>query len=147
MLTSDKKAKRATCQSTESGTDAASPLRPALLLLSADGTLAEMVAGSIQPPWTLAHYQSSGRNHEAFNLPNVRLVLLDDDTVDSNDRGMMLRHIRKYFPSVPLLYVAGDHDGENERRARSNGAHYYAAKPLALDRFGHVLESFLRANK
>lgn len=123
------------------------PLRPTLLLLSADGTLAEMVARSIPPPWTLAHYRGSGRNHEAFNHPNVRLVLLDDDTVDSNDRGMVLRHIRRYFPSVPLLYVAGDHDDENEKRARSNGAHYYAAKPLAPDRFGHVLQSFLRANK
>jgi DNA-binding response OmpR family regulator len=117
------------------------------LLLSADEALAELVAASVQPPWALAHQQSSARNHEAFTQPNVRLVLLDDETVDDNDRGMLLRHLRRYFPSIPLLYVAGDHDDENERRARTNGAHYYAAKPLALDRFSHVLQSFLRAHK
>lgn len=105
-----------------------------------------MVAASIYVPWALAH-RTSVRNQEAFNHPNVRLILLDDDTVDNDDRGMVLRHIRRYFPSVPLLYVAADHDTENERRARSNGAHYYAAKPLAEDRFGQVLQSFLRANK
>jgi len=105
-----------------------------------------MVAGSIQPPWMLVHREDSGGN-EAFNHPNVRLILLDDDAVDSNDRGMMLRHIHRYFPSVPLLYVAGDHDGDNERRARGNGAHYYAAKPLELNHFGHVSQSFLHASK
>ena len=32
----------------------------------------------------------------------------------------------------------------NEKRARINGAHYYASKPLSLERFGYVLRSFLQ---
>lgn len=117
------------------------------MLLSADAALAEMAAASIVSPWVLAHYQDSGRNHEAFAHPNVRLVLLDDEKVEGDERAMVLRHLRKYFPLASLIYIAGAHDGENERRARTNGSHYYVAKPLALDHFGHVLRSFLRANE
>ena len=68
-----------------------------------------------------------------------------DQTVKENDRSWLLARIRKHFSGTSLLYVAGSHSDGNERRARSNGAHYYVSKPLALDRFGHVLQSFLRA--
>jgi hypothetical protein len=46
-----------------------------------------------------------------------------------------------------LLYIAGSPGDGNEKRARANGAHYYVSKPLSFDRFGQVLESFLKAQQ
>ena len=79
--------------------------------------------------------------------PNVRLVILDDQTVEENDRGWLLAQIRKHFSSGSLLYVAGSQSDGNEKRARINGAQYYVAKPLSLERFGYVLESFLQTQQ
>jgi len=44
-----------------------------------------------------------------------------------------------------LLYVAGSQSEANDKRARTNGAHYYVSKPLSLELFGRVLHSFLQA--
>jgi DNA-binding response OmpR family regulator len=121
-------------------------LSSTLLLLSDDEALVNLVLGIVEPPWKLVR-SSADRytNRRMFTQPNVRLVILDDQTVKENDRSWLLARIRKHFSGTSLLYVAGSHSDGNERRARSNGAHYYVSKPLALDRFGHVLQSFLRA--
>jgi hemerythrin-like domain-containing protein len=58
-----------------------------------------------------------------------------------------IAQIRKHFSGVSLLYVAGAQTDLNEKRARANGAHYYVSKPLSLERFGQVLESFLKAQQ
>jgi response regulator of citrate/malate metabolism len=86
-------------------------------------------------------------SHKVFTEPNVRLVILDDQTVEESDRGWLLGQIRKHFSGTSLLYVAASHSDGNERRARTNGAHYYVSKPLLLERFGHVLESFLQTQQ
>ena len=80
-----------------------------------------------------------------FTQPDVRLVIFDDQVVEENDRNWLLAKIRKYFSGAALLYVAGSQSDRNEKRARSNGAQYYVSKPLSLERFGHVLQSFLQA--
>jgi hypothetical protein len=77
----------------------------------------------------------------------MRLAIFDDQAVEENDRGRLLEQIRKRFPGSSLLYVAGSHSDANEKRARANGAHYYVSKPLSLERFGQVLESFLNAGQ
>ena len=84
---------------------------------------------------------------EVLAQPNVRLAILDDQTVEENDRGRLLAQIRKHFSGVSLLYVAGAQTDLNEKRARANGAHYYVSKPLSLEQFGHVLQSFLHAQQ
>jgi len=123
-------------------------LAPALLLLSADHELTEFILGLVKPPWRLARYRDSGRaSHKVFAQPNVRIVILDDQVVEENDRGWLLTRIRKRIPSASLLYVAGNQSDDNEKRARGNGAHYYVSKPLSFERFGYVLQSFLRAQE
>ena len=63
-------------------------------------------------------------SHKMFTRPNVRLVKLDDHSVEESDRGWLLVQIRKRFSGPFLLYVAGSRSDGNEKRARTNGAHY-----------------------
>jgi DNA-binding response OmpR family regulator len=123
----------------------ANRLKRAVLLLSDDQTLTDFIGPIITPPWKLVRYGADkyGRR-EVFTHPNVRLVILDDQTVEENERGWLLAKIRRHFSGTSLLYVAASQSDGNERRARINGAHYYASKPLSLERFGYVLRSFLR---
>lgn len=133
---------------TERATLKGIPLPFTLLLLSDDQRLAELILGIVQPPWKLVRKDADGYlNRRMFAQPNVRLVILDDQAVQEGDRSHLLAQIRKHFAGHPLLYVAGSHSEVNEKRARTNGAHYYASKPLAQGQFGQVLQSFLRAQK
>ena len=122
--------------------------RPSALLLSDDGTLTEFIGRVIRRPWKLLHHGTEKFwSREAFKQPNVRLIILDDQEVVENERGWMLAQISKHFSGAPLLYVAAIQSDGNEKRARTNGAHYYVSKPLPLERFGYVLRSFLQAHQ
>ncbi|MGA8060150.1 MAG: hypothetical protein WB999_18030 [Candidatus Binataceae bacterium] len=116
---------------------------PTLLLLSDDEALTDLVLGIVKQPWKLVRQGVMSR--KVFIQPQVRLVIFDDQTVEENDRDWLLARIRKYFSDVSLLYIAGSQSDRNEKRARTNGAQYYVSKPLSLERFGHVLQSFLHA--
>ena len=123
-------------------------LAPAVLLLSDDEALATLVHGIVKQPWKLVvHGTDKYLSREVSAQPNVRLVIFDDQAVEENDRGWMLAQIRKHFSGISLLYVAASQSDANEKRARSNGAHYYVSKPLSADGFGHVLQSFLQAQQ
>jgi CheY-like chemotaxis protein len=124
-------------------------LAPTLLLLSDDEALAELVLGVVKTPWRLIHQNGGGARTSdgSFAQPNVRIVILDDQAVEENDRGWLLTRIHKRLPGASLLYVAGNQSDTNEKRARANGAHYYVSKPLSFERFGYVLQSFLGAKK
>ena len=104
--------------------------------------------GIVKRPWKLVrHGADKYVSREVFTQPNVRLVIFDDQAVEENDRGWLLAQIRKHFSGSSLLYVAGSQSDGNEKRARTNGAHYYVSKPLSLERFGYVLRSFLRTQQ
>jgi DNA-binding response OmpR family regulator len=120
-------------------------LSPTLLLLSDDDRLADLVLGIVKWPWKVVRQGADGHmSHKIFAHPNVRLVILDDQAVEEKDRSWLLAQISKHFSGTSLLYVAGSQSDGNEKRARTNGAHYYASKPLSPERFGHVLQSFLQ---
>jgi DNA-binding response OmpR family regulator len=124
------------------------PPLPTALLLSDDQALIDLVFEVVKHPWSLIHCRAAAYlSREAFAQPNVRLVVLDDQAVDENSRGMLLTQIRRRFAGTPLLYVAATQSEGIEKRARTNGAHYYASKPLSFERFGYVLRSFLRAQQ
>lgn len=123
-------------------------LAPTLLLLSDDEALANLVLGIIKGPWKLVRRGADGYvSNQMFTEPNVRLVILDDQAVEENDRSRLLAQIRERFSGTPLLYIAGSQSDGSEKRARTNGAHYYVSKPLSLERFGYVLQSFLQARQ
>jgi response regulator of citrate/malate metabolism len=119
---------------------------PTLLLLSDDQALTDLVLRIVKQPWKLVRQGAdTDMSRKVFTQPHVRLVIFDDQVVEENDRNWLLAKIRKYFSGAALLYVAGSQSDRNEKRARSNGAQYYLSKPLSLERFGHVLPSFLQA--
>ena len=123
-------------------------LSPTLLLLSDDTALANLVRGIVKRPWKLVRHGADGyTSRKIFAQSNVRLVILDDQTVEEDNRGWLLAQIRRYFSGGSLLYVAGSHSDDNEKRARTNGAQYYISKPLSFERFGYVLKSFLQAQQ
>jgi DNA-binding response OmpR family regulator len=123
----------------------ANRLSPTVLLLSDDQTLTDFIGRIVQRPWKLVRGAADNYgSREVFTQPNVRLVILDDQTVLEDERGWLLAKIRRHFSGTSLLYVAAIQSDGNEKRARINGAHYYASKPLSLERFGYVLQSFLR---
>ena len=123
-------------------------LAPTVLLLSDDEALANFVLSIVKPPWTLVrHPTDKYGSREVFTQPNVRLVILDDQTVVGNERGWLLAQIRKHFSGTSLLYIAANQSDDNEKQARMNGAQYYSSKPLSLERFGYVLKSFLQAQQ
>ncbi|MFZ2064321.1 MAG: hemerythrin domain-containing protein [Candidatus Binatus sp.] len=120
-------------------------LSPRVLLLSSDVELTHFVCQAVKAPWKLVRPTIDHHiDREAFAQPNVRLVVLDDQKIEEHDRGQVLAQIRKHFSGISLLYIAGSHSDENEKRARANGAHYYVSKPFSLEQFGQVLRSFLR---
>jgi hypothetical protein len=105
----------------------------------------DLVSGIVKDPWKLLHRAPEGYlSLRIFSEPNVRLVILDDQTVQESDRGWLLAQLRKDFSGCSLLYVANDHTEYNEKRARTNGIHYYTSKPIADGQFGKVLQSFLQ---
>ncbi len=123
-------------------------LSPTVLLLSDDDVVADLVFGIVKRPWKLLRHDADGyMSYKMFAQPNVRLVILDDQAVEENDRNWLLAQIRKHFSGASLLYIAGSQSDGNEKRARTNGAHYYVSKPLALERFGRVLQSFLQVQQ
>ncbi len=125
----------------------AKPRAPTVLLLSDDESLAKLVHEIVKLPWKVVHHRTAQHlNREVFYQPNVRLVIFDDQGFEETDHGWMLAQIRKRFSGVSLLYVASIQSDANEKRARTNGAHYYSSKPLSLTRFGDVLQSFLEAS-
>jgi DNA-binding NtrC family response regulator len=121
---------------------------PTVLLLSDDQALTDFIGRIVKRPWKLVRRGADKYgSREVFAQPSVRLVILDDQTVVENERGWLLAQIRRHFSGTSLLYVAASQSDGNEKRARINGAHYYASKPLSLERFGYVLRSFLWAQQ
>jgi hypothetical protein len=117
-------------------------------LLSNDDNLAHIVRSAVEMPWRLERHFYSGEAGDFLQLVNVRLVIVDDEAVSEADRGWLLGQVRRNLHEATLLYVAGVHSVENERRARANGANYYTAKPIQSDELTGVLKGFMsRVNK
>jgi DNA-binding response OmpR family regulator len=117
-------------------------------LLSNDDKLAHIIDATIEAPWRLERHFYTGEMLDFLGLVGVRLVIVDDEPITEADRGWLLGQVRRNLDEAILLYVAGAHSVENERRARSNGAHYYTAKPIQADELKMVLKGFMdRLNK
>ena len=110
--------------------------------------MVDLVRRLVKPPWKLVRHDADKfMTREVLAQPNMRLAILDDEAVEENDRGRLLAQIRKHFSGISLLYVADNQTEASEKRARANGAHYYVSKPLSLERFSQVLQSFLQTQQ
>jgi len=102
---------------------------PILALLSNDEQLTQTIEGVAQSEWSIIKPKIA----EISNLvrePNIRLVIFDDQSVPASDRGHALSEIQQYASRASIIYVAGNHDHENEKQARTRGVLFYTAKPL-----------------
>jgi DNA-binding NtrC family response regulator len=103
--------------------------KPILALLSHDQKLAEIVEVAARSEWSVVNPEMT-QIGDLIREPNVRLVIFDDQSVAPSDRGWALTEIRRCVSRAAVIYVAGDHDQENEKQARTRGVLYYTAKPL-----------------
>ena len=107
---------------------------PVLALLSNDDQLAETVRGAAGSKWSVLK-SAMTQISSLIREPNVKLVIFDDQSVPASDRGWALTEIQRCASRAAIIYVAGEHDHENEKQARARGVLFYSAKPLNL---GHV---------
>jgi hypothetical protein len=116
---------------------------PILALLSRDGQLMETVQGAAGSKWLVVNpgiAQLIGLIHE----PNVKLVIFDDQLVAASERGRALTEIRRCASKASIIYVAGQHNQENEKQARSGGVLFYTAKPLIPSDVSLLLQRLLQ---
>jgi CheY-like chemotaxis protein len=118
---------------------------PRLVVFSADDQVKLLAERAAPAPWVIDIRTESGNGREALAHPNVRMVILDDESVEEEARGWLLDRIRRFVPNALIIYVSSAHSPEAERRARGHSVQYYIAKPLDLDRLGRVLGSFISA--
>ena len=116
---------------------------PIVALMSNDGNLAQIVYLAVEIPWRLERHFPDGPVLEFSSPASVRLLVFDDEAVRDRDRGALLAQIRHDLNQATLLYVAGNYTIENERRARTEGAQYYTAKPILGDEFTVALKGFM----
>lgn len=117
---------------------------PTVVVFSADEKLTALTEQAAPSPWKIERCEDAGLGRDLLSLPNVRLVIVDDETVQEDVRGWLLDRIRRFVPQALLIYIAASHTPDYEKRARGYAAQYYTAKPLDMDRTLRVLQSFVR---
>ncbi|HVA76948.1 MAG TPA: hypothetical protein VNF27_03590 [Candidatus Binataceae bacterium] len=122
-------------------------LGPTLVVLSEDDSVLAIVGEADFRNWRVEGHGASPDGRDLLTLPNIRLVIFDDEKVELSDRGWMLAQIRRCAPQAAILYIARDHDWDTERLARTGGAQYYCSKPIDRAVFAEVVNSFLRSIK
>ena len=118
-------------------------IAPVLLVLSVDRELNRIVKQAAGWQWTVITRDI----HELPGLvrePDLRLAVFDDQSVAAPDRGWALAQIRRCASNASIVYVAGQHDPDNERQARARGVLFYTSKPLMAADTGLLLERLHR---
>ena len=116
---------------------------PALAVLSKDDQLIELVVRTAGSEWAVIPRDSTQLS-SLIREPNIKLVIFDDQSVNASDRGWALSQTGRWAPNVPIIYVAGEHDHENEKQARTRGVLFYTSKPLSPNDLSLVLQRLSR---
>jgi DNA-binding NtrC family response regulator len=120
------------------------PLEPTILILSSDGSLFQLVQRGVPESRHIELCNDTSFAHWRLSNGNIRLVVIDDQTVMPNDRCWLLNQIRHRDPDTFVIYIAAKHSAEREKQARTNGANYYMSKPVDAGRFTQVLRAFVQ---
>jgi len=116
---------------------------PMLAVLSNDDQLTELVQGAAGSKWSVVK-PAIAEISSLIREPNVKLVIFDDQSVPSSDRGWALTEIQRCASRASIIYVAGQHNLENEKQARTRGVLFYTAKPLIPGDVSLVLQRLLQ---
>lgn len=119
--------------------------RRAIAVLSGDESIVKMIDEGLKNPWVMEKFTDPHEARRFLIKPGVRIVVIDDETVEESMRGWLLDQVRKWAPHALVAYIAATHSPENERRARTYRVQYYTSKPTDRERTLRVLHSFERA--
>jgi DNA-binding NtrC family response regulator len=119
---------------------------PVLALLSHDGQLTETVQAAAGSKWSVVK-PGIAQLISLIHEPNVKLVIFDDQSVAASERGRTLAEIRRCASKASIIYVAGQHNQENEKQARSGGVLFYTAKPLIPSDINLLLQRLLEVQE
>jgi DNA-binding NtrC family response regulator len=116
---------------------------PVLALVSDDERLTETVRSAAGKNWSVVN-RAIPEISTLVREPNVKLVVFDDQSVAASDRGWTLAEIQRCASRASIIYVAGEHDQENEKQARARGLLFYTAKPLLPTDVNLLLQRLLQ---
>jgi DNA-binding NtrC family response regulator len=117
---------------------------PAILALSDDRSLVELLLKTCYRPWTVKVTDDFTSYLNLVPDGECRVVVVDDEKLVEADRGWLLNRIQNWIPQAFIVYIAARHSPEVERLARSRGAGYYLSKPLDSERLTHLLGGLQR---
>ncbi|HZY60006.1 MAG TPA: hypothetical protein VFE56_09595, partial [Candidatus Binataceae bacterium] len=117
---------------------------PAILALSDDRSLVELLLKTCYRPWTVKVTDDFTSYLNLVPDGECRVVVVDDEKLVEADRGWLLNRIQNWIPQAFIVYIAARHSPEVERLARSRGAGYYLSKPLDCERLTHLLSGLQR---
>ncbi len=117
---------------------------PIVLILSGDDSLLRLAERAVPTPRHIRLYANPNFTPRLLAKTNVRLVVIDDQSVMPSDRAWVLNQVRRFCPDVLVIYIAARHDTNREKHARTNGANFYMSKPVDSELFIQVLRAFLR---
>jgi DNA-binding NtrC family response regulator len=116
---------------------------PVVALVSNDQRLTETVRSAAGAKWSVVN-RAIPEISTLIREPNVQLVVFDDQSVPASDRGWTLAEIQRCASRASIIYVAGEHDQENEKQARARGLLFYTAKPLLPGDVNLLLQRLLQ---
>lgn len=116
-----------------------------LVIAGGDQSLFSIAQQAGASAWSIESCSDAMNARDQLLGSSPQLILLDDEAIRPEDRGWLLERIRQQAPRTFIIYVAGQHDAETEKRARSHGVHYYMSKPVDSDRVIQVSQAFIKA--
>jgi DNA-binding response OmpR family regulator len=116
---------------------------PRVLVLARDPLLRRLVASNCDSPWSVEMRENLDSIWELADGRHFALVVLDDELLPANERGLLLNRVRRVTNRAPLLYVGSSTDAEVERGVRCDGLVCYISKPLEPVKLAEMLKAWL----
>jgi DNA-binding NtrC family response regulator len=117
----------------------------AVVVVSSDESLVNFVADNMGESWVVERCADPHLLPAILGRAPVKIVVIDDETIDESTRGWLFDQVRKRSPQALVAYIAANHSPAAERRARAYDVQYYTSKPLDRERTLKVLRSFAGA--
>jgi DNA-binding NtrC family response regulator len=117
----------------------------AMLVVSSDESVVNFIAESMSDSWVVEHCADAHRAPSMLGRVEVKIVVIDDESIDESTRGWLFDQVHKRLPHALVAYIAANHSPAGERRARAYNVQYYTSKPLDRERTLKVLRSFAGA--
>ncbi len=92
-------------------------ISPTVAVFSRGRAVVALAARVLPAGWQLAECDRIEASREVLSRPDARVVIVDDEATAEELRRWLLDRVRRYLPRPLLVYIAGAHRAEAERRA------------------------------